>query len=138
MPPWRCVGRTRNRARQVANPGRCDYTGVVMKSHNEKIPDPKEIEKEISEFLSKKFKDNVKIVSPVVLHQSLALEKPEPPSDATKKINFDLLPEDLIAFLDQYIVKQARANRCRQDVHHQIDRRKNRGPVRQGRRHQVQ
>ncbi|MGW8186601.1 MAG: AAA family ATPase [Desulfobacterales bacterium] len=80
-----------------------------MKSHNEKIPDPKEIEKEISEFLSKKFKDNVKIVSPVVLHQSLALENPEPSSDATKKINFDLLPEDLIAFLDQYIVKQDRA-----------------------------
>ena len=61
-----------------------------MKSHNEKIPDPKEIEKEISEFLSKKFKDNVKIVSPVVLHQSLALEKSEPSSDSTKKINFDL------------------------------------------------
>ena len=80
-----------------------------MKSHNEKIPDPKEIEKEISEFLSKKFKDNVKIVSPVVLHQSLALEKPEPSSDSTKKINFDLLPEDLIAFLDQYIVKQDQA-----------------------------
>ena len=80
-----------------------------MKSHNEKIPDPKEIEKEISEFLSKKFKDNVKIVSPVVLHQSLALEKPEPSSDSTKKINFDLLPEDLVAFLDQYIVKQERA-----------------------------
>jgi len=80
-----------------------------MKSHNEKIPDPKEIEKEISEFLSKKFKDNVKIVSPVVLHQSLALEKSEPSSDSTKKINFDLLPEDLIAFLDQYIVKQDRA-----------------------------
>ncbi|MGB5615630.1 MAG: AAA family ATPase [Desulfobacterales bacterium] len=80
-----------------------------MKSHNEKIPDPKEIEKEISEFLSKKFKDNVKIVSPVVLHQSLALEKPESSSDSTKKINFNLLPEDLIAFLDQYIVKQDRA-----------------------------
>jgi len=80
-----------------------------MKSHNEKIPDPKEIEKEISEFLSKKFKDNVKIVSPVVLHQSLALEKSEPSSDSTKKINFDLLPEDLIAFLDQYIVKQDQA-----------------------------
>jgi endopeptidase Clp ATP-binding regulatory subunit ClpX len=77
-----------------------------MTSHNEKIPDPKEIEKEISEFLSKKFKDNVKIVSPVVLNQSLALEKPEPSSDSAKKINFDLLPEDLIAFLDQYIVKQ--------------------------------
>jgi len=80
-----------------------------MRSHKENIPDPKEIEKDISEFLSKKFKDNVKIVSPVVLHQSLALEKSEPSSDSTKKINFDLLPEDLIAFLDQYIVKQDRA-----------------------------
>jgi ATP-dependent Clp protease ATP-binding subunit ClpX len=80
-----------------------------MKSHNEKIPDPKEIEKEISEFLSKKFKDTVKIVSPVVLHPSLALEKSEPSSGSTQKINFDLLPEELIAFLDQYIVKQDRA-----------------------------
>ncbi len=80
-----------------------------MRLHKENIPDPKEIEKEISEFLSKKFKDNVKIVSPVVLHQSLALENPEPSSDSKKKINFDLLPEDLIAFLDQYIVKQDRA-----------------------------
>ena len=80
-----------------------------MRSHKENIPDPKEIEKDISEFLSKKFKDNVKIVSPVVLHQSLALEKSESSSDSTNKINFDLLPEDLIAFLDQYIVKQDRA-----------------------------
>lgn len=80
-----------------------------MKSHNEKIPDPKEIEKEISEFLSKKFKDTVKIVSPVVMHPSLALEKSEPSSGSTQKINFDLLPEELIAFLDQYIVKQDRA-----------------------------
>ena len=80
-----------------------------MRSHKENIPDPKEIEKDISEFLSKKFKDNVKIVSPVVLHQSLALEKSESSSDSTNKINFDLLPEDLIAFLDQYIVKQERA-----------------------------
>ena len=80
-----------------------------MRSHKENIPDPKEIEKDISEFLSKKFKDNVKIVSPVVLHQSLALEKSESSSDSTNKINFDLLPEDLIAFLDQYIVKQDQA-----------------------------
>ena len=80
-----------------------------MRSHKENIPDPKEIEKDISEFLSKKFKDNVKIVSPVVLHQSLALEKSESSSDSTNKINFDLLPEDLIAFLDQYIVRQDRA-----------------------------
>ncbi len=77
--------------------------------HDEKMPDPKEIEKEIGEFLSKKFKDTVKIVSPVMLHQPLAVENPESFAATTHKINFDLLPEDLIAYLDQYIVKQDRA-----------------------------
>ena len=77
-----------------------------MGDKNEKIPDPKEIEKEISEFLAKKFKDNVKIVSPVVLSQELALDTAEKKTEKKKKINFDLLPEDLIAYLDQFIVKQ--------------------------------
>ena len=80
-----------------------------MKQQNEKTPHPKEIEKEISEFLSKKFKDNVKIISPVVVNQELALDKTEAKSSHEKNINFDLLPEDLIAYLDQYIVKQDQA-----------------------------
>jgi endopeptidase Clp ATP-binding regulatory subunit ClpX len=77
-----------------------------MGKRDEKIPDPKEIEKEISEFLAKKFKDNVKIVSPVVLPQELALDKTQKSSRKRKKINFDLLPEDLISHLDRYVVKQ--------------------------------
>jgi endopeptidase Clp ATP-binding regulatory subunit ClpX len=77
-----------------------------MSDHNEKIPDPKEIEKEISEFLAKRYKDNVKIVSPMVLSPELALDKSEKGPEKKKKINFDLLPEDLIAYLDQFIVKQ--------------------------------
>jgi len=79
---------------------------IAKMDQNEKIPDPKEIEKEISEFLAKKFKDNVKIVSPVVLSQELALDSAEKKPEKKKKINFDLLPEDLIAYLDQFIVKQ--------------------------------
>lgn len=77
-----------------------------MEKRNEKIPSPKEIEKEISEFLSKKFKNNVKVISPVVLPQELTLDKGKESSHKAKKIKFDLLPEDLIAYLDQYIVKQ--------------------------------
>jgi len=77
-----------------------------MKKRNEKIPSPKEIEKEISEFLSKKFKNNVKVISPVVLPQELTFEKGKESPQKVKKINFDLLPEDLIDYLDQYIVKQ--------------------------------
>ena len=77
-----------------------------MKTHNQKIPDPKELEKEISEFLSKKFGDNVKIVTPVVLPQEGLIDKVKAPPRQKKKIKFDLKPQELIAYLDQFVVKQ--------------------------------
>jgi endopeptidase Clp ATP-binding regulatory subunit ClpX len=80
-----------------------------MKEHNEKIPDPKEIEKEIGDFLSKKFGGSVKMVTPLVLPQKVTTEKGEKTVKKDKKINFDLKPEELISFLDQYIVKQDHA-----------------------------
>lgn len=80
-----------------------------MKEHDEKIPDPREIEKEISEFLSKKFGNSVKVVSPIVLPQEAPLDKAETPPEKEQKINFDLKPEDLVSYLDQYIVKQDNA-----------------------------
>lgn len=80
-----------------------------MKTRFEKIPDPKELEKEIGEFLSKKFGDAVKIASPIILPQEMPFEKPEGPPKKKKKINFDLKPEDLISYLDRFIVKQDQA-----------------------------
>ena len=80
-----------------------------MKEQSEKIPNPKELEKEISEFLAKKFGDNVKIVSPMVLTQEAVLDKTKEARKSEKKINFDLKPEELIAYLDQYVVKQDNA-----------------------------
>jgi len=80
-----------------------------MKEDNEKIPSPKKIEKEISEFLTKKFGDNVKIISPLVLPQEETAEKDRRYSHSGKGINFNMKPEELVAYLDQYIVKQASA-----------------------------
>jgi ATP-dependent Clp protease ATP-binding subunit ClpX len=77
-----------------------------MKERDEKMPDPREIEKEISEFLSKKFGNSVKIVSPIVLPQEATLEKAEVTPKKEQKVIFDLKPEDLVSYLDQYIVKQ--------------------------------
>ncbi len=77
-----------------------------MTHRNEKIPSPKEIEKEINDFLSKRFGGNVKMVSPLVVPQESHVEKVEEPTQKKRKINFDLKPEDLISYLDQYIVKQ--------------------------------
>ncbi len=77
-----------------------------MKPQNEKIPTPQELEKEISEFLAKKFGEDVKIVSPVVMPQEAVLDKTKDSGKARSKLNFDLIPEELIAYLDQYVVKQ--------------------------------
>ncbi|MBS3757775.1 MAG: AAA family ATPase [Desulfobacterales bacterium] len=77
-----------------------------MKEKNEKIPNPREIEKEISDFLNRKYGDQVKIVSPIVMPQS---EQSEDSSESGKNrhdINFDLRPEELIRYLDQYIIRQ--------------------------------
>ncbi len=85
-------------------------TGVIidriMKESNEKIPDPKEIEKEIGDFLTKKFGGSVRMVSPLVLPQEVSTEKAEKSTKKEKKIHFNLKPEDLISYLDQYIVTQ--------------------------------
>ncbi|NVL91072.1 MAG: AAA family ATPase [Desulfobacterales bacterium] len=81
-----------------------------MTKKDEKLPDPKEIEKEISELLSEKFGGRVKLISPVVLPQEISFEKEreeEPPEKKT--IDFSLKPEELEAYLDQYIVKQDQA-----------------------------
>ena len=77
-----------------------------MRETNEKIPDPKELEKEISAFLAKKFGQNVKIVSPMVMTQEATVDQTKETGKSKKKIDFDLKPEELIAYLDQYVVKQ--------------------------------
>ncbi len=80
-----------------------------MKTRDEKIPNPKEIEKEIGDFLTKKYGGTVKMVSPMVLPQELVSDKTKAPPVDGKKINFNLMPEDLIAHVDQYVVKQDNA-----------------------------
>ncbi len=77
-----------------------------MRVSNTKIPDSKELEKEIGEFLTKKFGDNVKIISPINLPQQLSMEDFSEHSPKSREIKFDLKPEELIDYLDQYIIKQ--------------------------------
>lgn len=77
-----------------------------MKEINEKIPTPKELEKEIAEFLTKRFGGNVKVAQPMVIQQENMTGPDEKPPKREKKISFNLKPEELVAYLDQYIVKQ--------------------------------
>ncbi|WP_155320196.1 AAA family ATPase [Desulfosarcina alkanivorans] len=80
-----------------------------MNEHSEKIPDPKELEKELGDFLAKKFGGSVKLATPIVLPQAGESDSKEPPPKKGKTINFDLKPQDLVAYLDQYVVKQTTA-----------------------------
>jgi ATP-dependent Clp protease ATP-binding subunit ClpX len=80
-----------------------------MSERSEKIPDLKEIEKEISEVLAKKFGSHVKLISPMILPQEAVADKDKAPPREKKPLTFNLKPEELIAYLDQYVVKQDQA-----------------------------
>ena len=80
-----------------------------MSERSEKIPDLKEIEKEISDVLAKKFGSHVKLLSPMILPQEAEADKAKAPSREKKPVIFNLKPEELIAYLDQYVVKQDQA-----------------------------
>jgi len=79
-----------------------------MDEKDEKFPDAKEVEKEISDFLSEKFGGRVKLISPMVIPQEEPFDDQEEPPKK-KKMDFSLRPEELEAYLDQYLVKQDEA-----------------------------
>lgn len=80
-----------------------------MKENNEKIPNPREIEKEISDFLNRKYGDQVKIVSPIVMPQEEDSGDTDESGRTGHAIDFDLKPEELIRYLDQYVIRQETA-----------------------------
>jgi endopeptidase Clp ATP-binding regulatory subunit ClpX len=81
-----------------------------MKELNENTPpDPKKIEKELGEFLNKKFGGNVKIISPPPSPEKDNVGSGDAAENKNKLIDFDIKPRELISYLDQYIVKQDKA-----------------------------
>lgn len=74
----------------------------------EKLPDQKELEKELSDYLSKKYGNRVKILSPVMFPDGGLDETDDGKGLKNKKSapSFDMLPEELEAHLDTYVVKQ--------------------------------
>ena len=72
------------------------------------IPDPKELEKELNEYLAKKYGSKIKLAMPLVIPQKDegVIEKESKRQRKLKKIRFDLKPEELEAYLNEFIVKQ--------------------------------
>ncbi len=82
---------------------------LILDIMTDNFPSPKQLEKEIGEFLTERYGENVKLVSPVVIPVEEIEGKDINDSGAKPKLNFDLLPEDLATYLDQYIIKQDKA-----------------------------
>ncbi len=83
-----------------------------MEILNSKVPDQKELEKELNEYLGKKYGDRIRLVVPMLFPKPQAEEvsKEEKETGEGKgKINFDLKPEELEAFLNDYIIRQDEA-----------------------------
>ncbi|MFH1984711.1 MAG: AAA family ATPase [Pseudomonadota bacterium] len=74
-----------------------------------KFPNAKEVEKEISEFLSKRFGDRVKLAAPIVIPEAEREDDENGVMENARPIAFDMKPEELIAYLDQYIIRQEAA-----------------------------
>jgi endopeptidase Clp ATP-binding regulatory subunit ClpX len=72
-----------------------------------RAPDQKELERELSDYLSKKYNDKAKTLAPRLC--PLPEEEGTGDDSVWSRIKFDLRPEELVAYLDQYIVRQDEA-----------------------------
>jgi ATP-dependent Clp protease ATP-binding subunit ClpX len=85
----------------------------IMNDQNSsgKIPNQKELEKELSEYLSKKYGNRVKVISPFVFPKSEESPRDDAPSDVAPQhlIDFNMLPEELESYLSGFVVKQDQA-----------------------------
>jgi endopeptidase Clp ATP-binding regulatory subunit ClpX len=83
-----------------------------MKDPDSKLPDQKELEKELNEYLGKKYGDRIRLVVPMLFPkaQTEEISKEEKEvGEGKSKIHFDMKPEELEAFLNDYIVRQDEA-----------------------------
>jgi ATP-dependent Clp protease ATP-binding subunit ClpX len=83
-----------------------------MKDSDSKLPDQKELERELNDYLGKKYGDRIRLVVPMLFPKTQTEEgsKEEKALGADKgKISFDMKPEELEAFLNDYIIQQEEA-----------------------------
>ncbi|HUU81217.1 MAG TPA: AAA family ATPase [Acidobacteriota bacterium] len=77
-----------------------------------KIPNQKELEKELSDYLSKKYGGRIKIISPLVFPKTDEALTDDDQGDQTVSKGlpfFNMMPEELESYLDSFVVKQEEA-----------------------------
>src|SRR4030043_2145838 len=80
-----------------------------MKDSDSKIPDQKDLEKELNDYLGKKYGDRIRLVVPMLFPKTQTEEiskEEKEPGEGKKKLHFEMKPEELEAFLNDYIIRQ--------------------------------
>ena len=78
-----------------------------MQGEPPNFPDQETLEKELSDYLTKKYGYRIKVISPM-----MATEHAHEPGEGANKpggvehIKFDMKPEELEAYLDRYVIRQ--------------------------------
>lgn len=75
----------------------------------DKMPSQKELEEELNNYLARKYGHRVRIISAPFPHLKSEQKEGYPKKQVLHKIEFDLKPKELIAYLNQYVIKQDRA-----------------------------
>jgi ATP-dependent Clp protease ATP-binding subunit ClpX len=88
-----------------------DNDEIKDERDGERLPSQQELERELSDYLSKKYGNRIKIISPFLFPKGQEEETDEGLSgDAREDAPFfDMLPEQLEAYLDTFVVKQHHA-----------------------------
>lgn len=82
--------------------------GISMQGEPPNFPDQETLEKELSDYLSKKYGYRIKVISPMMAAEHAPrepVEKDKKPG-GVEKIRFDMKPEELEAYLNSYVIRQ--------------------------------
>lgn len=85
---------------------------LEMDMGKDNMPNPKELEKELNEYLSKKYGDRVRLSVPFLFPDRAVFkteDKGKKKGKADRKINFTIKPQELEAYLNEYMIKQDNA-----------------------------
>jgi len=83
-----------------------------MENSENKIPDQKELENELNQYLEKKYGDRVRLVVSTFVPKAAPEEngvKEKKQKRASSEIQFDMKPEELISYLNSFIIGQDEA-----------------------------
>jgi endopeptidase Clp ATP-binding regulatory subunit ClpX len=83
--------------------------GSLVTEKDSRLPEQKELERELSEYLSKKYGDKVKGWTYKVVPEPGFSMSGEDDDGPACRIRFDMKPAELLDYLDRYIVKQDEA-----------------------------